>query len=273
MPRFVLITGRMGSGKSAVSDLLRKKHYKVIDTDSEVKKYYEDPDVFKFIVNTFGKGILDENGSIDKWKILQVYKRKDKTECNALSAILISKLIEQLSAIQKQEVIFVEGALIREIGWFVHALSINKILYVDSSDELRYKRISKRESYADLLELDSMQCKDNLYNYYCGEDHINFGNLGDSFSVHLIENNGSIEELNDKIMDFLEKDLKLDFIEKLEMYRRYLGESPSYCAENSWCYSFYNTGGCNSCPFPCKNQNKYFDKQKEVNDGKIHPVV
>ena len=122
MPRFVLITGRMGSGKSAVSDLLRKKHYKVIDTDSEVKKYYEDPDVFKFIVNTFGKGILDENGSIDKWKILQVYKRKDKTECNALSAILISKLIEQLSAIQKQEVIFVEGALIREIGWFVNAL-------------------------------------------------------------------------------------------------------------------------------------------------------
>ena len=33
MGRFVLITGRMASGKSKVSELLRKKHYKVIVDD------------------------------------------------------------------------------------------------------------------------------------------------------------------------------------------------------------------------------------------------
>lgn len=43
MARFILITGMMGSGKSAVSELLRKKHYIVIDSDSEVKKLYEVP--------------------------------------------------------------------------------------------------------------------------------------------------------------------------------------------------------------------------------------
>ena len=65
MARFILITGLMGSGKSAVSDLLRKKHYTVIDCDNEIKKLYSEPEVFHYIVRHAGKKIVGDFGTID----------------------------------------------------------------------------------------------------------------------------------------------------------------------------------------------------------------
>ena len=53
MARFTLITGKMGSGKSAVSKLLRDKHYIVIDSDSEVKQIYNEPEIFCELVKHF----------------------------------------------------------------------------------------------------------------------------------------------------------------------------------------------------------------------------
>ena len=48
--------------------------------------------------------------------------------------------------------------------------------------------------------------------------------------------------------------------EKLATYLRYLKEAPSYCHDNAWCYSFFNLGGCNNCPFPCSQFDKNYQK-------------
>ena len=64
-------------------------------------------------------------------------------------------------------------------------------------------------------------------------------------------------------MEVLEKELNITHEEKLATYIRYLKECPTYCHDNAWCYSFFNCGGCTSCPFPCANQDKYYKKLNE----------
>ena len=78
MARFVLITGKIGSGKSAVSELLRKKHYIVVDTDKEVKKLYtEDAEMFQSVLEQFGRASLNEDGSINKAYLAEAMLSKD----------------------------------------------------------------------------------------------------------------------------------------------------------------------------------------------------
>ena len=266
MARFVLITGKIGSGKSAVSELLRKKHYIVVDTDKEVKKLYaEDAEMFQSVVEQFGRASLNEDGSLNKAYFAEAMLSKDpeiQEKVEIITNNVVMRLLQNLERFYEDwdEVIFVEAALTKEVGWCRSYLSMHDVLMVKTDETLRQERLQKRENYEMTKQFEQLQSEDNLnmYRSYGLEQP-----LDPPDNLIVVENNGSVEELNDRLMVVLEKELKLTHKEKLATYLRYLAECPTYCHDNAWCYSFFNCGGCVNCPFPCANQDKYYKKLNE----------
>ena len=258
MARFILITGMMGSGKSAVSELLRKKHYIVIDSDSEVKKLYEDPEIYQFIVSRLGKDYLDEYNKIDLKKMRMVFANPTLFSEELMNRLLVkfTKNVDD-KYLNSKEVIFIEAALTTDVQKVRARLNIFDMVIVHASADIRHNRLIKRTGYADMY----MQ---NL------EDRQSFENLNSTTTginvptrrVYHLENNGTLEELNTSVITALQN-LDITHNEKLATYIRYLKESPTYCHDNAWCYSFFNCGGCNSCPFPCKNIDRDYKKLNE----------
>lgn len=266
MARFVLITGKIGSGKSAVSELLRKKHYIVVDTDKEVKKLYaEDAEMFQSVVEQFGSACLNEDGSLNKTYLAEAMLSKDpemQEKVEIVTNNVVMRLLQNLERFYENwdEVVFVEAALTKEVGWCRSYLSMHDVLMVKTDETLRQERLQKRENYEMTKQFEQLQSEDNLnmYRSYGLEQPLNPPD-----NLIVVENNGSVEELNDRLMVVLEKELKLTHKEKLATYLRYLAECPTYCHDNAWCYSFFNCGGCVNCPFPCANQDKYYKKLNE----------
>lgn len=64
--------------------------------------------------------------------------------------------------------------------------------------------------------------------------------------------------------EILARDIAPTPRQKYALYERYLRESPDYCKENAWCYSFYNMGGCSSCPFPCGRRQALFERAERL---------
>lgn len=263
MARFVLITGKIGSGKSKVAELLRKKHYIVIDSDSEVKKLAYNPEVYKTIVSWVGPKGLNKDGSFNKDYFrneLFFSEEPEKRELmKNITDLLVKELIEYLDARYEdsKEVIFVEAALTEQVGVSRSLLSINDVIFVHTKDELRLTRLKERPNYEATKQFEKFQFAKNLNKYNF------FGMtmpLGPVRNFILLKNNGSETDLNDELMVLLEKKLNLTHEEKFATYVRYLKEAPTYCHDNAWCYSFFNLGGCVNCPFPCQSQDKYYQK-------------
>ena len=268
MARFILITGMMGSGKSAVSELLRKKHYIVIDSDSEVKKLYEDPEIYQFIVSRLGKDYLDEYNKIDLKKMRMVFANPTLFSEELMNRLLVkfTKNVDD-KYLNSKEVIFIEAALTTDIQKVRARLNIFDMVIVHASADIRHNRLITRTGYADMYmqNLEARQSFENLNSTTTG---INVP----THSVYHLENNGTLEELNTSVITALQN-LDITHNEKLATYIRYLKESPTYCHDNAWCYSFFNCGGCNNCPFPCKNidrdykklHEKFIEEQKKAN--------
>ena len=267
MARFILITGMMGAGKSAVSDLLRKKHYIVIDSDKEVKKLYEDPEIFQRIVNNYGKDCLNDNGKID-FEFLRKAFAHNSLFNEDLMRILLTKFSDKLEEKYKnsKEVIFIEAALTPDIQRFRARLCMFDMVIVHASDDIRYNRLIQRPNYDENMKIfEKRQSLENL-NCWTGGAYV------PRHAVFHLENNDDIKELNTRVIEALQN-LGITHEEKLATYIRYLKEAPTYCHDNAWCYSFFNLGGCNNCPFPCKNidrdykklHKKFIEEQKKAN--------
>lgn len=265
MARFILITGLVGSGKSEVAKLLRKKHYIVIDSDSEAKKLYEDPEVYHEIVQGLGPWILDQEGHIDTGKLANVFldtPHKDSKKRRIVTGAVLWKFLQQTVErySDSKEVIFVEAALTPEISWCRSYLGIDDVILVKASDAVRRARLEGRPGGGVHALLGETQSEKYLNLYI--SDMMPITQLDPPDRLIELENNGTAEALNAKLMEILEKGLDITDEEKSVLYLRYLQRSPQYCRANAWCYSFYNVGGCNECPFPCAQKDPGF---KEAN--------
>lgn len=86
--RWIGLTGGIGSGKSAVTSLIRARGYTVIDADEVARRVVEpgSPGLAE-VVQAFGGGVLFPSGSLDRKKLAeQVFGKKNELE--RLEAIL-----------------------------------------------------------------------------------------------------------------------------------------------------------------------------------------
>ena len=266
MARFTLITGKMGSGKSAVSKLLRDKHYIVIDSDSEVKQIYNEPEIFCELVKHFPFVLKD--GALDMNYIRETILDDDTADKDYIMGLVIPRLLDKLTTKYEdsKEMIFIEAALTPELGWCVNYLGIKNVIKVNVNEDLRKERLVNRGVSLEMQEkFDKIQDEKYIKEYWCAGSLI--GSNGE-MNIFDINNDGTLKDLNDKLIE-IQKNLGMTHQEKLATYVRYLQEIPFYFPENAWCYSFYNSCGCKGCPFPCKAIDKDWKRLNERNKAEI----
>ncbi len=122
----VALTGGIGTGKSSVANILRKKGVVSISTDLIAKRVMiENQDVINEMKSNFGDDIYLPDGNVDKVKLAKTVfgsSEQNKLALDKLNQIVhprvIEKMIELVEQYEKagEKIIVVESALIFEAG-------------------------------------------------------------------------------------------------------------------------------------------------------------
>jgi dephospho-CoA kinase len=140
------ILGGIASGKSTVAAEFAKLGCKVIDADKIAHEILERKSVKEKIVASFGQGILDSAGKIDRQKLADVvFADADKLlSLNGVIHPLVleraEELIEQYNRQNQVRAIVLDMPLLVEVGW---AERCDKLIFVDCKKKIRADRAKK----------------------------------------------------------------------------------------------------------------------------------
>jgi len=143
------LTGGIGSGKTAVSEIFEELGVNVIDTDVISRELINhDQSTLKAVLNTFGDSILNSENSIDRKKLANiVFTDKDKKQL--LEDILhpkirdeVNKQIHSLGQSTSPDYIIVVIPLLLETGFNDVT---DRILVVLADEDRRINRVLQRD--------------------------------------------------------------------------------------------------------------------------------
>lgn len=143
------LVGGIGSGKSFLARSLQDRHRVVIvDGDSTGHQVLKEESVKQQIRRTFGQGVFDRDGEVDRREMSALVFGSDpraRSARGALEAIVHPRIAEKLkheiaAAQTRPEIEFVvlDAALLLEAGW---RTLCDFVVYVDVPDELRRERV------------------------------------------------------------------------------------------------------------------------------------
>ena len=191
------VTGNSGSGKGTVCTILQNMGGFCIDADQlahEVMEYGHS--AYTEISEMFGAGILASDGSIDRRKLGDIVFH-DPVKRKALEHIVHTHVKQKFrrltdAALEKKTAFVVwDAPLLAEAD--MHK-SCNLVLLVTAPFITKLKRITNRDGISEeqaLLRLSNQPADDALY-------HKLVADIGETH-VKIIENTGSINDLEDKI--------------------------------------------------------------------------
>ena len=195
------LTGGIGTGKSTVSQILREKKFPVIDLDIVSHEVIKIPKVIEKIVENFGKEVLENSGNFENennairisreklGKIIFENKEKRLLLNSIMHPEILHTMREQISKYKKNnKIIFVEIQLLFEVQW---EKEFDYILLISAKKSTQIRRILERDKRS---ENDAL----NIINSQLPLDEKK------KRSDFVIENDGNIEELKEKIDKFLE---------------------------------------------------------------------
>ncbi len=139
------LTGGIGSGKSAVADLLAQQGAAIIDTDQIAHALTAPGGVaIRPIAEQFGDGFLTPEGALDR-AAMRERVFSDAAAKRQLEAIL-HPLIRQQTRIEAERVpgsylVFVVPLLVESGRW---KDSVDRVLVVDCSEALQLERVMRR---------------------------------------------------------------------------------------------------------------------------------
>jgi dephospho-CoA kinase len=190
------ITGGVGSGKSTITDILKDKYNAfVISTDHIAHILMEKGNIsYNRIVETFGSGILDQEGNIDR-KVLGsiVYDNPEKLKLlNRLTHPYVMKYVMDVIEEKRKEkvtLICVETALPKAAG--LHDFC-DEVWYIYATEDIRRERLQKFRNYSNekIDRMFSNQIKEVEYK---------------EISTRMIDNSLSIEDVTKQIGRILKK--------------------------------------------------------------------
>lgn len=139
------LTGGIGSGKSTVAKLFSDLGVPIVDADETARNITApDQPAFAGIVKHFGKGILKQDGSLDRNKLrgLIFSSSKQRLWLEKLLHPLIQKSMEETISTLDAAYCIAVIPLLLEVE-FYHF--INRILVVDTPEEEQIKRVIQRD--------------------------------------------------------------------------------------------------------------------------------
>ena len=117
------LTGGIGSGKSAVADLLRQFGASIIDADRlGHEAYTPNSEAWRQVVAAFGQEILTAEGDIDRRKLGSIVfgDPEELARLNGIMHPLMARMVEERKAelaTAGESVAVVEAAVLFEAGW------------------------------------------------------------------------------------------------------------------------------------------------------------
>ena len=181
-----IITGQIGSGKTEAMKIFSEKSYSCFCADKIVRKLYKNQDIIKNVGNIYPGAIV--NNSID----LDILREKIFNDKRIMELIenyiqpLVFLEFEKIIKLNKKKLVFAIPIIKKNIFFKNY-----KILYIKSEYEIRKKRISKRNNYGNKMIENIIKYQNSIDNYknnnYC-----------------IIENNGTLNDLKDKICKILD---------------------------------------------------------------------
>ena len=141
------LTGGIGSGKSTVSEYLKRLGYPVLDADLVAKEILEPGSpILKQVVDRFGTDVLLPNGQLNRKRLADIAFR-DPDERTALNQLthgeILRILLERSGELKDEPLVFIDAALLFETNL---DRSMDEIWVVDCEDEIRIQRVIERDS-------------------------------------------------------------------------------------------------------------------------------
>lgn len=183
------LTGGIAVGKSSVSDYLRKMGAEIIDTDKISSDIIEDRKIINNIVEEFGENILSGK-KINKKKLRKIiFENSEKREKlnKIMHPSILEKVKENISKYEKNKIVIVDMPLLYEVGF---EKEVEKVIVVYCSLEIQLSRIIKRDNVNYEEALNTIKSQMDIKEKIKKADY-------------LIENNGTIDELKNKIYDLI----------------------------------------------------------------------
>ncbi|MEE3349581.1 MAG: dephospho-CoA kinase [Candidatus Gastranaerophilaceae bacterium] len=187
----IAITGNIASGKSEVQKIIEQYGYDVLDTDKVSHEILKNNS--KDIKSLFtDKDITTDNGEISREKlgkiVFQNIEDKQKLE-NYMHPIIKKNIEEFFTKNSDKEFSFVGIPLIFEAGM---SNLFDKIIFVYCDDEIREKRLIKRNNYS------PEYAKQRMASQMPQEKKVKLSDI-------IIKNNGDLEELKSSVIGILSK--------------------------------------------------------------------
>lgn len=195
------LTGGIGTGKSTVSDYLRKKGCIILDADDISRKMTEaGMPALSIIQNVFGDEVINSDGSLNRHKLGDiVFNNRDKLQ--KLQQIITTEVVDNinrnLSQLQSEhcdKIVVIDAPLLFECG--MENIADENWLVI-SEMSVRIKRVKERDN------LSEEQIIARINNQMSQEDK-------EKLSDYILDNSGSLQQLYEQIDDNLER-LKDEF--------------------------------------------------------------
>jgi len=143
------LTGGVASGKTSISQVLGEEGAYLIDADQIARDLVQpDTPAWRELVKVFGKGILQEDGTIHRRRLAaKVFS--DPEQRNLLNKILhprigaeIKRRMKEIGQKDPDAIVVIDGALLIEIG--AHR-EMDKVIVVASTEKQQIERLRQRD--------------------------------------------------------------------------------------------------------------------------------
>ena len=187
------ITGGIASGKTAVSDYVKKLGYPVIDADELSREIMEPGSpVLNEVRKTFGKAVFQADGSLDRQALgrLVFSDRAARQQLDAITHPAIGRLAQQrFSEHRGDALVFFVVPLLYESGMDQYCDSV-WLVHVD--DALREKRLMAREN------IDAAYARQKKASQMTEMERL-------SHRPEVIRNDGDLEQLHKQVQALIKK--------------------------------------------------------------------
>jgi dephospho-CoA kinase len=189
------ITGGTAVGKTIFSDYLKNYGALVIDADKIARVVIDEPDVNSAIISSFGRGILDEYGKINR-RVLGSKAFTDKKKLDQLNKIMLPRIVEMVidtlqlysKTAPPNQVVVIDAPLLIESELFKQT---DMIVLVKSKNSFRLERLLQKGFTIE-------EANQRIGIKLIEEDKENFAD-------YIIDNDDNLEELNKKAVDLCKK--------------------------------------------------------------------
>lgn len=185
------LTGNLGSGKTTIAEMFRKRGFIVVNLDDVGKEILKKGnEAYAMVVKVFGGEILDERGEIDRKRLADIVfsdGAKWASLCAISHPIIREKMMEIISKNGEKKLLF-DASMLIEAG--VNDL-VDKVVVVKIDSSIRDERMMQKN-------MSLQDAKLRMQRQIPQEKREKYGDF-------IIDNSGSIEQTEAQVEDVLKR--------------------------------------------------------------------